>query len=167
MNKMGFREWTEHYEKEQESQRAQISELTKNVSSLSADVRTLVDNQRGLFSRMNRPQGPIIAAGLAIAVSAIGVLATFITLTVSPIKDEINRIHEADLRYRQSTDQVMTMIADNQTDIHSDVEVSREAQRWMEKFMDRNARDIDFLHGQIREHIQDHIRDSNEGMSNQ
>jgi hypothetical protein len=143
---MSFREWTEHYEKEQEAQRSQIGDLTKIVHSLSADVRTLVENQRGMFSRINKPQGPIIAAGLAIAVSAIGVLATFITLTISPIKDELTRMNEADLRYRTATDGVLTMLADNVTDQHADVEVAREAQRWIEKELDRQAERVEKLH---------------------
>ena len=153
--RMSFREWTEHYEKEQETQRAQIGDLTKIVHSLSADVRTLVDNQRGMFSRMNRPQGPLLAAGLAIAVSVIGVLATFIQLTVTPIKEELVRIHEADLRYRQSTDDVLTMLADNQSHNQADVAVSREAQRWIEKMTEANQNKFEWLHDRIRQHEQE------------
>ena len=147
---MGFREWTEHYEKEQESQRQQIGDLTKIVSSLSADVRTLVENQRGMFSRMNRPQGPIIFAGLAIAVSAIGVLATFIALTVSPIKDELIRLNASELRYRESTDNVLTMLADNQNELHSLSAKRTETDRWLERFIDMNKNDIDWLHDEYK-----------------
>ena len=146
--RMSFREWTDHYEKEQEAQRAQIGDLTKAVSSLTADVRTLVDNQKGMFTRLNRPQGPVMVAGLAIAISTIGVLATFITLSISPIKEELTRMNGADLRYRESTDEILGMIVEQHQEHLEDAanehgllmaEQARqgEALKWMEILEER------------------------------
>ena len=50
-----FDDWVDRYQREQTLQSAQIGDLTKNVAALSSDVKTLLDNQRGLFSRIHRP----------------------------------------------------------------------------------------------------------------
>lgn len=87
-----FREWMDHYEAEQESQRLQLGEITKNVSHLTANVQTLLDNQKGLFSRVNRPTNwAAYIAGLAVVVSFSGLL-------FAPVQREITRQHEFDLR---------------------------------------------------------------------
>lgn len=86
--KLGFREWTAHYEKEQELQRDQLGELTSNVSTLTADVRTLMDNQKGMFNRINRPTqwGTLVASA--------ALLAVVLGLVTGPMKEEIGDLED-------------------------------------------------------------------------
>lgn len=91
--KMGFREWTTHYEREQEADRNKISDLTEavsninsNVGALTANVRTLMDNQKSMHNRMNRPTNWGVFATFA------GVIFMMVGLVVSSIKDDINHI---------------------------------------------------------------------------
>lgn len=136
--RMGFREWTEHYEKEQESQRQQIGDLTKAVSSLTADVRTLVENQRGLFSRLNRPQP--VAAYVSALLASIAVMISFSALLVNPIKEDIEDFERLSLMHEERMNHVETEVA-----------VAREAQRWNEKMSDRNNNQIDQIWYQLKD----------------
>lgn len=137
LHKMGFREWTTHYEKEQEEQRGQIGELSKNVSSLSADVRTLVENQRGMYSRMDRPQAPLIIAGFAVFLSLSGLFASILTLTVNPIKDDILHMESAVLRDDERNSEMHNLM--NERNINNAVGVARLEERaaWIERLEDR------------------------------
>ena len=132
---MGFREWTEHYEKEQELQRDQIGDLTKAVSSLTADVRTLVENQKSLFGRINRP--PPVAAYVSALLASIAVMISFSTLLVGPIKEEIDHMQAAALREATHNTQLHEQI---QEDVERTIEKTAtvtEASRWLEKLDDR------------------------------
>lgn len=141
---MGFREWTEHYEKEQEEQRSQIGELTKSVSSLSADVRTLVENQRGMFSRMNRPVAPLIIAAFAVLISLSGMFFTLLTLTINPVKENIVHIEATQLRMEEKELALHIMLKEDIEQALIQAAVNEETLRWVEKMEDRyNAR----LHG--------------------
>lgn len=105
--KMGFREWTAHYEREQEADRDKLNDLasivgnvSQTVGKLSANVETLMDNQKGMFNRLNRPWqwGVVISVAIGL-VSMSGMFATILTLTVNPIKDalaETSVEHKAD-----------------------------------------------------------------------
>lgn len=104
---MGFREWTEHYEKEQEVDRDKVnrladglSMLSQDVGQLTANVKVLMDNQKGMFNRLNRPwQWGVVITGFVAMFSLAGMFATILTLTVNPIKDalvEISIEHKSD-----------------------------------------------------------------------
>lgn len=134
-HQMGFREWTEHYEKEQEAQREQIGDLTKIVHSLSADVRTLVENQKSLFSRINRPQP--VAAYVSALLASIAVMISFATLLVSPIKDDM--IHIENTLLRETNDNsIVHQRHENRINLN-EAEVARlaESARWIEKLEER------------------------------
>ena len=131
---MAFREWTEHYEKEQESQRSQISELTKIVHSLSADVKTLVENQRGMFSRINRPfNWGWFATGVGIIFVGIG-------LVINPIKSTLRHIEE-----------IGFITESRLNSVEKEIAVAMEAKRWNEKMTDRNNHQIDEIWFQLKE----------------
>jgi X-X-X-Leu-X-X-Gly heptad repeat protein len=89
--KLGFREWTIHYEKEQEADREKINTLAdglaqvnQSVGRLTANVETLIDNQKGMFNRINRPTqwGVLVSAALLVAV--------ILGLVTGPMKEEIS-----------------------------------------------------------------------------
>ena len=133
--RMGFREWTDHYEKEQETQRDQIAELTKAVSALTADVRTLVDNQRGLFSRINRPQP--VAAYVSALLASIAVMISFSTLLVSPIKESVAHMAETHLLDTERNLQLHVMMKEDIEQNQITNATNAEALRWIEKLEDR------------------------------
>jgi len=93
--RLGFREWTTHYEKEQESDRKKIgtlvegfTEMSRSIGALSADVRTLMENQRGMFDKINRPTqwGVLVSAALLVAV--------ILGLVTGPMKGELENVKE-------------------------------------------------------------------------
>ena len=77
--------WLERFEHAQEIQNAQIGELTKNVSALTATVSTLGSQQKALFGRADRPYpwGALI--------SAVTLLVLGATLIVSPMKEDLDQ----------------------------------------------------------------------------
>lgn len=156
MEKMGFREWTDHYEKEQEQQREQIGELTKNVSSLSADVRTLVENQRGMFSRLNRPQAPLMVASFAVLISLAGLFATFITLTVNPIKDSVTHIEDTLLLDDSRDLQLHIMLKEDIEAGQEELARQSEALRWLEKMEERDYQEMKGIYTRVGNCEQDH-----------
>ena len=102
MDRMGFREWTSHYEKEQEADRDKIntladglSQVNTNVGTLTANVEQLIDNQKGMFSRINRPTqwGVLVSAALLVAV--------ILGLVTGPMKEEISDLEN---QVRQETE---------------------------------------------------------------
>ena len=76
--------WTARYEKHLSRQSDQIESLTRDVSALSADVRSLMKNQESLFAKTSQPfqWGAFI--------SALGVVAVGAGLLISPIHREID-----------------------------------------------------------------------------
>jgi len=78
--------WTERYEKHLSRQSDQIDSLTRDVSALSADVRSLMKNQESLFAKTSQPfqWGAFI--------SALGVVAVGAGLLISPIHREIDEL---------------------------------------------------------------------------
>ena len=109
LNQMGFREWTSHYEKEQEADREKINEIANivgslggQVSKLSANIETLMENQKGLYDRMNRPwQWGVIVAAFALMLSMAGLFATVLTLTVNPVREALHELAETSTRINQ------------------------------------------------------------------
>jgi hypothetical protein len=134
---MGFREWTEHYEKEQDTQREQISELTKNVSSLSSDVRTLVENQRGFHSRLSRPVAPVMIAAFAVLISMSSAFAGILALTIKPIKDSLSHMESSILREDERNLDLHQWIVDSDTQSAIRIAKLEENARWVEKLEDR------------------------------
>ena len=76
--------WTSRYEKHLSRQSDQIESLTRDVSALSADVRSLMKNQESLFAKTSQPfqWGAFI--------SALGVVAVGAGLLIQPIHREID-----------------------------------------------------------------------------
>ena len=70
------------YVKEQELHSKQLSELTADVSSLSADVRTLMEGQKVVSSRLNRP------TQWGVLVSAVALVAVILGLVTGPMKED-------------------------------------------------------------------------------
>jgi hypothetical protein len=95
---LGFREWTTHYEREQEADREKLTSLTEavstinsNVGALTANVNTLMDNQKGLYNRVNRP------ANWGIFATFAAVIFMVVALVVGGIRENIVKIeaHQA------------------------------------------------------------------------
>lgn len=96
--RLGFREWTTHYEKEQQADREKVnslvgavSEVNASLGSLTADVRTLMENQRGMAERMNKP------ANWGIFATFAAVIFMIVGLVITDIKENIGKIeaHQA------------------------------------------------------------------------
>lgn len=105
---LGFREWTAHYEKEQEADREKLNSIVDTVGTLSvvvhrmsASVEALTENQKGMFSRMNRPwQWGVVMAVFMALFSMAGMFGIMANLIVSPITDVIAAIqtdHDRDV----------------------------------------------------------------------
>jgi hypothetical protein len=143
--RMSFREWTEHYEKEQENQRAQISDLMTAVSSLSADVKTLTESHRGILSRLNRPQP--VAAYVSALLASMAVMISFSTLLVQPIKDNVQEIRTSAALEEANNLQLHIMLKEDIERNTAGLARETEAQRWLEKLEERyNAR----IHGDLQ-----------------
>ena len=110
-----------------------VTRLAGSIERLEANIETLFKGMDRLSNYQQRPWqwGLVVSVFIGIF-TLMGVFGTVLTLTVNPMKDEMARLSAAELRYRESTDEVLTMIADNVHDIQSDIEVAREAQRWLE-----------------------------------
>ena len=129
-DRMGFREWTDHYEKEQEADRNKINDLTNAVSTinqsvgaLTADVRTLIENQRVTATRLNKP------ANWGIFATFAAVIFMVVGLVISDIKENIGKIEahqalditrnlELHMWFRNSIDNNNEALASNQTDLN-------------------------------------------------
>ena len=94
---LGFREWHDHYEKEQEADRAKVDHLADTVGALigtvgklSANMETWIDTQKSMSHRMNRPwQWGVVLAAFMMVFSMSAMFATMATLIVRPINDNI------------------------------------------------------------------------------
>jgi hypothetical protein len=119
-NNINFAEWVEQYAHEQSVQNKNINQLTKDVAELAATVRQLVDNQKGLYSRQNRPinWGAIL--------TAIGMAAAFVALLVAPMKAEDVRQHNFDLKAMEHMVDSAALMAGQEKDIE-----------WLMKMEDR------------------------------
>ena len=107
--KLGFREWQPHYEKQQEADRLKVDhvvdtvgQLSGVVSRMSAVVETVAENQKGMFTRLNRPwQWGVVVAGFMMVFSMSGMFGVMATLIVNPIVDSINHgaeMHSQDIK---------------------------------------------------------------------
>lgn len=143
--KMGFREWTNHYEKEQESDRAKLNDLTNAVGTinsivgaLSADVRTLLENQKGMHSRINRPwQWGVVVAVFVALFSMSGLFATILTLSINPIKASLVHIEEGMLGDESRQREIHLMLTGEMISGKVQNAVSQESLRWIEKLESR------------------------------
>lgn len=110
----------ERLERAQEIQDEQISELTKNVSSLTSSVHAMAEQQRALFGRADRPYpwGAIIGA-----VTLIGVCAG---LLIAPIQQRLTSQEEFD------TYMMQTLVKDAEQQGRHDENI-----RWLEKLEER------------------------------
>lgn len=92
-----FKRWLEQYQhdqqqyqRDQEVQNHNINQLTRDVASLTSTVQSLVDNQKGLFTRANRPlQWGAIG-------TAFGLLIMMAGLLIAPMKGEDAQQQEFD-----------------------------------------------------------------------
>ena len=144
--RLTFSAWTEHYEKEQENQRLQISDLTKAVSSLSADVRTLVENHKSIAARINQP--PPLAAYIA----TIAVVISFATLLITPVKDQLE--HLETIQFRETADNVRVH-ANHENRINQGAEEIARSERdryWLEKIADHNNEQIHVIREEMRKY---------------
>jgi len=78
--------WTSRYEKHLARQSDQIESLTRDVSALSADVRSLMKNQESLFAKTSQP------FQWGAFVSALGVVAVGAGLLITPIHRELDEL---------------------------------------------------------------------------
>ena len=106
-----FSEWLDRLERDQEIQNEQIGELTKNVSALTATVGTVVEQQRGLFGRANRPTpwGAIIGG-----VTLLGIMAG---LLIAPIQKTMDRQYDRDVIAIEHELESAKLMAKNAADI--------------------------------------------------
>ena len=129
-DRMGFREWTTHYEKEQETDRNKINDLTtavstinQSVGALTADVRTLIENQRITASRLNKPANwGIFGTFAAVIFMVVGLVVTDIKDNITKIENhqalDITRDLELHMWFRNSIDNNNEALASNQTDLN-------------------------------------------------
>jgi hypothetical protein len=145
LDKMGFREWTSHYEKEQEADRDELKTvvqglgtLTGTVGRLSANMETMMDNQKGMFNRMNRPWQWGVVVSIFMGMFAMSAMfATMATLIVGPMQKNQQHLEAAHARdvernltlhmwFRETLSEMQVGDAQNETDIE-----------WMMKMEDR------------------------------
>lgn len=85
-----FQAWLKQYQHDQELIHSNINALTRDVGELTATVRSLVDNQKGLFTKANRPlQWGAIGTGF-------GLLIMMASLLVAPMLKESDQQGEFD-----------------------------------------------------------------------
>jgi hypothetical protein len=89
--------WLERFEHDQEIQNKEIGELTKNVSALTSTVQAMLDAQKAIFGRQNRPLpwGAVIGG--------ITLLGICTGLIIAPIKENIEDQRHFDLRLMEIT----------------------------------------------------------------
>ena len=94
-----FQDWLEQYQHDQELQNQHISQLSKDVAHLTATLQSLVDNQKGLFSRANRPinWGAIIGGVTLLGICA-GLLVAPMNATIKNLTEFHNRAIELELK---------------------------------------------------------------------
>jgi hypothetical protein len=133
---MSFREWLPVYEREQETHSTQIGQLTQNVGMLqseiatvSANVSSLLENQRGLFTRINRPwQWGLVGTLFVAMLSIFGAFATILNLTVGPMKETLAEIsHTSKERHEMQ-----------EAEIHGERDRQLAINMWMREFMEEN-----------------------------
>ena len=110
------------------------SNLLSSTSKIESMVETLVSSHQGTQQRLNRPwQWGVVIAGFVALITMAGLFNQTLALTVEPMKENIDQIHESALRYRESTDEVLTMLASNQNQLHERVSSVATDIKWMEK----------------------------------
>ena len=124
---------------------SRVTELEKGQQTLIAvttRIETmasqLMDNQKGVFGRLNRPwQWSVVVAIFAGLFTLVGGMSTALVLVVDPIKSTIADIQqndkEADDRNRAYHDKIIDESHDNAVQIA----VNKESIRWMEKLEER------------------------------
>ncbi len=95
----GLTAWTEIFQKRQDAsdkrqeiQSADISDLTRDVGKLTATVQALVDNQKGIFHRQNRP------LPLGAIIGAFTLLVIMAGLLIAPMHREQDRSYMFDVK---------------------------------------------------------------------
>lgn len=124
-----FTEWLDRFERDQEIQNEQIGELTKNVSALAATVGTVVEQQRNLFGRANRPfqWGAFVSALVGVGV--------FAGLLIAPLQKEMEGQHRFDIQVMQHLEEDAYKMGKLETEV-----------KWLKTMEDRlNQR----IHGSI------------------
>jgi len=129
LNALGFREWTSHYEKEQEQDREKINDLAasvatinQSVGALTADVRTLIENQKGMFNRINRPtQWGVLVAAAALVAVVLGLVTGPMKEEIGDLEDklilETNRNIELHIMFNQRLGEQIKLSTENHTNI--------------------------------------------------
>jgi hypothetical protein len=118
-------EWSAHYEKEQEATAARLNTVVDGlgslqgiVSRLAANMETMIDSQKIIGHRMNRPWqwGAVVGVfmGLFSMSAMFGVMATLI---ITPINDNI--AHQA-VTHSQDVEKLE---ADRRVDIQRDLDL--------------------------------------------
>lgn len=112
--------------------------LIAGMSRIETIAGQLVENQRGVFGRLNKPwQWSVVVAIFAALFSLSGGFATAMVLVIDPIKASIARIQEddqiSDARNRAMHEKMTDEI--HQNEIAS--AVNAEALRWVEKVEER------------------------------
>jgi hypothetical protein len=106
--KLGFKEWQPHYEKQQEADRKKVDHLVDTVSDLGGDVRALTANlgtwieaQKGTTARMNRPwQWGVVVAIFIGLFSVLQIQSAILGLVINPIiksQAQTDIIHSRDV----------------------------------------------------------------------
>ena len=144
-DKLGFREWTSHYEKEQEADRDKINSIVETVSTLSgvvnrmsASVEALTENQRGMFSRMNRPwQWGVVIAGFTAMLSMSAIMSIMLNLTIDPIKDSMRHV---ETQYQLDVARNLELhiwFKETQEEVQKDIARVRTHVEWLSKMEER------------------------------
>ena len=134
--KLGFREWTTHYEKEQEADRLKVDhvintmgQLGSGLSRLEALMESWIETQRSVTTRINRPWqwGVVVSVFMGMfAMSAM--FGTMATLVVTPIHTSISNqeiAHARDVErnlalhmwFRETISEIQVEAAKTQIDV--------------------------------------------------
>ena len=127
-----FGDWPDQYSRDQEItihaqeiQNQHISQLTKDVADLAATVRAVVENQKGIFGRQNRPiQWGALIGGFTM----LGVMAGLLITPIQRDTDALRAYDINDMKHR---------IEDAR-----EVGILQEKTRWLERMEDRTNRRI-------------------------
>jgi hypothetical protein len=106
--KLGFREWQPHYEKQQEADRLKVDHvvdtlggLSSGLSRLEALMETWIESQRSVTTRMNRPwQWGVVVAIFMLVFSMAGGFGVIANLIVTPMNKSITH-----LGYKQTSEE--------------------------------------------------------------
>ena len=144
-DKLGFREWTAHYEKEQEADRDKINTVVDGLGNLSGEVRaltanmnTLMDNQKGMFNRMNRPwQWGVVVAAFIAMFSMAAMFGTMASLIVGPIHDNLVHLESVHARDVERNLALHMWFRDSLNVLEQDAAESKKDREWLSKMEER------------------------------